>query len=395
VENETKSTHKVEVLPIKLEKHGNADSLSVCHPFGYTVCTRTEDWNKVPDYDAEGKKLAAYVVPDSLLDVSRPEFAFLEKDARYQEDSTPISQSAKTCKRYTRIKAKKLRGIVSFGFILPAPEGSKPGDDVAELLGVKHYEPQPTGGSRGGIAGFRGEAGPAPQCYTVTYDVEAFRRYASEVFTNNELVNITEKIHGANSRYVFNDETFYCGSRTEWKKRYCTYKVPTIDELLLKGVEQARAEEIIEKIKRKAENPEESMWWTLANKYPQIEEFCKKNPGYILYGEAYGNVQDLKYGAKPGEILFAAFDVLAPDGHWLNHFEARELAAEVPWVPTLVENFPYNFDKICELAEGKSMVLGADHIREGCVVCPVVERVSNKIGRVKLKVVGAGYLERS
>ena len=37
----------------------------------------------------------------------------------------------------------------------------------------------------------------------------------------------------------------------------------------------------------------------------------------------------------------------------------------------------------------------ADHIREGVVVKPVTERFHQAVGRVILKVVGAGYLEKT
>jgi len=42
----TLSTHRVEVVPVSLEKHPNADALSVVRVFGYSVCVRTEDWQE-------------------------------------------------------------------------------------------------------------------------------------------------------------------------------------------------------------------------------------------------------------------------------------------------------------------------------------------------------------
>src|SRR5438128_12699518 len=107
-----KSTHRVEVVPVKLRRHENADSLSIVDIFGYTVCVRTADW-KDGDF-------GAYIPPDSVVP-DTPEFAFLAGK--------------------TRIKAKRLRGVVSFGLLMPAPPGGKIGDDVAELMGVTHYEP--------------------------------------------------------------------------------------------------------------------------------------------------------------------------------------------------------------------------------------------------------------
>lgn len=55
---------------------------------------------------------------------------------------------------------------------------------------------------------------------------------------------------------------------------------------------------------------------------------------------------------------------------------------------------PYDFDRVCALAEGKSVVPGAKHVREGVVVRPVKERQHRNTGRVVLKWVGVGYLDR-
>ena len=46
------------------------------------------------------------------------------------------------------------------------------------------------------------------------------------------------------------------------------------------------------------------------------------------------------------------------------------------------------------LAEGPSLVPGANHVREGCVVQPIRERVDVRLGHTVLKIVGNGYLER-
>lgn len=67
---QTKSTHRVEVVPVVLERRPGADSLSIVRVVaGYTVCVKTADWR--------GRALGAYVPPDSLVDTGRPEFAFL------------------------------------------------------------------------------------------------------------------------------------------------------------------------------------------------------------------------------------------------------------------------------------------------------------------------------
>ncbi|HSH95282.1 MAG TPA: RNA ligase family protein, partial [Roseimicrobium sp.] len=53
---------------------------------------------------------------------------------------------------------------------------------------------------------------------------------------------------------------------------------------------------------------------------------------------------------------------------------------------------PFDLAKIRELSDGPSLVAGANNIREGVVVKPLIERTDPKLGRVILKYVGDTYL---
>lgn len=320
-----KSTHKVEIVPIELKPHPNADSLSIVEIYGYTVCARTEDW--------QDKKIGAYIPPDSLVDTTRPEFVFLHKN-----------------KKMERIKVKKLRGIISMGLLVPAPEGSQIGDNVAEQLGVEHYEP-PLNLRAGG------DCVKAPRnLWIPKYDVDTIRRY-SHLFQYGEKVIVTEKIHGANARYVCHNGEMFCGSRTQWKRE-----------------------------------DDGCIWWRALRRHPEIEDFCKANPDTVLFGEVYGQVQDLRYGLS--DVEFAAFDMLYGNT-WFNYslFASHADKHGLPIVPLLFVG-QFNWEKVQGLAEGPSLVPTANHVREGCVVKPVFERTDPSIGRVILKLVGNGYYER-
>lgn len=321
------STHKVEVVPVKLNPHPSADRLEIVEVFGGYPCCVVK--GQFQDGD-----LAAYIPPDSVVDVSRPEFAFLAKGE----------------KKAHRVKCVKLRGVQSFGLLMPAPPGTQIGDDVAEHFGVIHYEPEMKGACTGGEA----EQAPAALTWLSRYDIDALRRYSS-VFEPGEQVQVTEKIHGANSRYAWADGRMWCGSRSEWKK----------------------------------EDPQ-SLWWRALTR--EMTAWCRDHPEHILYGEVYGNVQSLRYGLGNG-VAFAAFDVLFPDGQFMAASALRgHLAAwSVPQVP-LIGLVPFDFGLMAALAEGPSLVPGADHIREGVVVKPMVERYHQAVGRVILKIVGEGYL---
>jgi RNA ligase (TIGR02306 family) len=322
------STHRVEVVEVALKPHPNADTLSIANVFGYPVVVRTEDWSP--------GSLGAYLTPDSVVDVARPEFTFLPGGAGGKH----------------RIRAKKLRGVISFGLLIPAPPDAKPGDDVAERFGVEHYEPELKGAYTGGEA----ESAPNHLAHLSRYDVDALRRYR-EVFVPGEEVVVTEKIHGANSRYCFLDGRMWCGSRSEWKRQ-----------------------------------DDANLWWKALATTPTLEAHCRAFPGRVVYGEVYGDVQSFRYGRRKGEARFAAFDVLL-DGRFLDAEEGRASLAreDVPVVP-LLGIVPFDFDRICAMADGPSQVLGADHPREGCVIKPLAERFHQSIGRVQLKVVGADYL---
>jgi RNA ligase (TIGR02306 family) len=238
------------------------------------------------------------------------------------------------------------------GLLVPAPEGTQVGDDVADFLGVTHYEP-PMSLAMGG------ENEKPPPGYRPVYDVESLRRYAY-VFVTGEPVFVTEKIHGANGRFAYDGVAdYHCGSRTEWKRRSA-----------------------------------DNLWWKALRACEPLKAFLIEHEDVTVYGEVYGQVQDLKYGAKPGEVRLAVFDLLR-GGEWLDPHQARALAPNLPWVPTIAERMPFDLEAILALAEGPSLVPGANHVREGIVVKPLVDRSDPRVHRLNLKVVGNGYLERA
>jgi len=336
---ETNSTHKCEIVPVVLLPHPNADSLSIVQVFGYTICVRTEAW--------QGKSLGAYIVPDSLVDVSRPEFSSLSE----------ISDNKG--KTHVRIRAKRLRGVVSYGMLIPAPEGSVEGDDVATLLGIERYNPI-IKADRSGYVTTKSITVPPPEIgFSIpTYDVDAFQRYANGVFVEGEEVYVSEKIDGGNARYVFDGEKMHIGSRNRW-----------------------------------LETEGNSMWHQALQRRPEIERFCRDNPKVVLWGEVFGFVQELHYGMCQGEVDFIAFDMLQ-DGKWLDthDFLNKCIINNVPVAPSFGFT-SYNFDKLVALADGPSTYNGALHYREGIVIRPVKERWAHSCGRVHLKIVSPSYYE--
>lgn len=330
----TKSTSEVPIIRIKMAKHPNADNLSIVKIYdSFTVVVNTSCWT-------EGQ-LAAYIQPDSIVDTNRPEFAFLAREGKGN---------------LQRVTVKKLRQVYSQGCLVPAPEGSKEGDNVADILGVEHYNPpEDIGGTKGNI-----ESTPKELAYLTKYDIDTFRKYW-RIFDDGETVNVSEKLHGTSSRFACIDGEVYVGGRSFWMK----------DDI-------------------------SNVYWTAFKNDQSINELIINNPGLILYGEVYGKVQKgFHYDAQLGNVKFRAFDIRRQDNTFLDVQEFHDLCNKynVPLVPQ-IGNIPFDKELLEKLAEEPS-ILGNCPCREGIVIKPMVERTNKWIGRTVAKLVSNKYLEKS
>jgi len=429
-------THKVEIVPVALEKHPDADKLSIVKVYNFQVVVNTADW--------QGVDRAAYVQPDSVMPDTK-EYRFLKDTSTtrkmreeyeaafqrefssdlayidYQDKIADLEKRIDANTKYLRITVRRLRGVLSMGMLVPIPADcqvcvdeartggmsnlrpvptlqgkyhvstdsltlettrtlcwrqAEIGDDVAETLGITHYEPPTMEELEGRRKHAGDDVAPAPpMIYAPKYDVESVYKYAS-AFDAGELVYVSEKLDGQNGRYVSTmgprykettpggqvwmkeDYTFHAGSRTEWK------------------------------LKEGGSN-----WWRAIDQNPWIQEWMITNPEHVLYGEVFGWVQPLKYGAKQGQLFFRAFDILREQ----EYMDAEEFVKALPpenRVPDLGV-MPFDFEKLQALADGPSLLKGAGHMREGIVIKPLKERRHYKLGRVMLKMVSNAYLEKS
>ncbi len=323
------STHSCPVVKVKLQPHPNADKLSLVQiNDGCRCVVKTEEWK---DGD-----LGIWIEPDTIA---------------------PNNEMFKSLGGHLRIKVRKYRGEYSQGLLIPIPPNfdCKLGDDMMEILGLVHYEPpEPTT--------LHDENVGAPPGMIIKYDVENGYKYEN-VFQEGEPVVVTEKIHGANARFTFNDGTMYCGSRTQWKKQ-----------------------------------TETNLWWKGLSQNPWIQEWCKTHEGFCLYGEVFGQVQILKYGANANQIFFRAFDIWhIKEARWIDFVDVFtkycSLISSHVWVP-IVHHGRFDVKHIKSLAERDSVIPGAKHCCEGVVVRPVQERHDPKLGRVQLKFVSNRYLSK-
>ena len=351
------SEFKTEVVRIEIEPHPNADRLELA---------RIGDYQSIVGKGvfASGD-LVAYIqesslVPQGILE----ELGLVGKLAGSRSD---------------RVKAVRLRGILSQGICYPAREGWSEGDDVSGELGITKYSPPiPTH-----MAGEVFDAGPRR---TVRYDIENIKRYPG-ILVEGEQVRVTEKLHG----------TFCCmGVVSEADAhpehgRLCVSSKGLGSKGLVFAPEEdatnlylraARAVDVLEKLSGRA--AERSLF---------------------VLGEVFGRgVQELAYGAdvtKEGGLGFRVFDVRVgplsdPQGYWMGDEELTGFCEEVglEQVPVLYRG-PFSKEIVLELTDGAETVSGTDaHLREGVVVRPTVERRDDALGRVQLKSVSAAYLTR-
>lgn len=389
-----KSTHRVEVVEVHPQPHPNADRLDVVQIEGYICVTGKGNFK-----DGE---LGVYFPPDTIAPAIA-QFKFVWEGKGFLP--APGTNEFAIPEKYRRIKAKKIRGMISEGLLLPLSDftpligpGPKPfgweaGDDLAEKIGCTHYNPPELGGDVEAAPVKKGKKGGHPKTlrgwigYLLSflpgrrrgdghedvnlpipnYDIDAWQKYG-RLLNPGEVVWITEKIHGANARYVFMNARMYAGSHYQWKK-YCA------------GNE---------------------FWLALAQN-PWIEDFCKTFPGFVLYGELVPTQGTaFSYGQKPREFRVFAFDVYDQIAHkflscqeldnigWVYHYMVGEtfvhasLVHKYHWVPT-VDMLPYDPEKIRALSVGPSLIEHAGNKREGIVIKTLDERYDPRLGRIILK----------
>jgi hypothetical protein len=361
-----------------VEKHANADTLSTTVVEGETVVIRTGDY-------VEGD-VAIYVPVDAVIPPTVPGTEFLGE--------------------HRRIKAKRLRGVYSEGLLLPltgplklGSDGLKDGGvghDCSGDLGIaKHQDKVPDnwGTSTPGLSipSKRGLAGHFWHwCFhdqlrtheedpgVPVYDIEPYKRNR-HLLTDGDEVVLTEKLHGTNARFGWANGQLYVGSRNHFWRDMAS-RVPLLRERFGEWVRT-------KVLKRPGRGPlKRSLYWQVADQYDFANLLNKAFARLFLYGEVYGAVQDLKYGAESGQVWFKVFDIYDLDAkRWLS-WHRTQLVCEalgLEHVPVLYDG-PFSEAKLLELTSGTSTL--ASHIREGVVV-----KTKSAEERVILKSVSEAY----
>lgn len=370
----------VEVYALKVEPHGNADSLELAVIGEYRSIIRKGQYK---DGD-----LVAYIPEASLVPQSILAELGLEGKLSGSEGN--------------RVKAIRLRGVMSQGLVYPARVGWIEGQDVTEEMGITKYEPRIP-------AQFAGEQGclkpreihgltQSQGVLTLKFDIDNFKKY-NRVMIEGEEVVVTEKIHGTFSCYAAIPEDYWNPDLLQGKYVVSSKGLikngifikdneANANNTYLKAAKKFRLGEIADLIRSNLNGR--------ATKYKSSRE-ADVGPVWIM-GEVFGrSVQKLlPYGIESGDFDFRAFDIKV-GGQYMGYDEFKGFCDyhSIPTVP-LIYRGPFSKEKLLELTNGKEEITGKSlHIREGVVVKPVIERVDHKLGRVILKSVSDAYLDKS
>lgn len=317
----------------KITPHSNADALELAQVLGWQLVVRKGEYQV-------GERVV-YFPPDCVLPLELSEkfgvTQYLSKG---------------------RIKCAKLRGEPSFGLaVRPEDESWEVGQNMADYYGVSRWEP-PLRVTVGDAV----EDHPLFWAYT---EIENMRNFP-QIFVEDELVVLTEKVHGTQDRVGMIEGELMAGS---------------------KGLRRARP--------ANDEFRSNTYWFPLALEPVRafIEELGREHRQVMLFGEIYGSkIQSFHYG-HTGKLGYRAFDLLI-DGHYLDWQEFRTLCqqAGIDTVPELAL-MPFRLEEIKRYSEGQTLLMQENaHMREGVVVKPVQERSDPKLGRVILKYVSDTYL---
>ena len=383
------ATFEAKVCKLTIEEHPNADALELARIGGYVSAVKKGEF-KTGD-------LGVYIPEAAIV----PEW-MLEK----------MGLTGRLAgKNKNRVKATRLRGIMSQGLVYPVEfrpncvetntgtergkikdiycitreEGGagylvEEGDDVTELLGISKYIPKIPTSMSGEVFNAFGN--------TPKYDIENIKRYP-DVIKCCEEVSLTEKIHGTWACFGYHPEYDFpliTSKGLSEKGLAFKYNSKNIRENLYVKVFESYTD------KDQCDMIENFIYFAMNSDWDSWTE-----PFYLL-GEIFGsNVQDLKYGDTPSN--FRLFDVYVGqpgEGRYLDVDEVKGIAKSLnlEYVPELYRG-PSSYEKLTEYTDGKETVSGKEvHMREGVVIRPLTERRDEELGRVILKSVSDIYLDR-
>lgn len=331
--------------------HPNADRLDIITVLGWQVIAGKGQY-QVGD-------TCIYFPIDSLLPEALEDLIFAGSKLRLNK---------------SRVKTIRLRGALSQGLaVKPETIGLNArelriGEDLTEVLGVQRWMPP--------RRSVKGLSGPAKKLIrrleNPNFHVyEKFPRIQNVpgLFTEDDVVVVSEKIHGSNFRagwVKFYPQTWwqkikkFIGLAPEWEFVYGSHRVQYCYRKYNGYYKQNIYLEMVEK-------------YDLRNRIPK---------GIVIYGEVYGDgiQKDYLYGCGPDERKLMMFDAKV-DGQYIPFMAmfnyADAIGLEVP--PTLYAG-TFNETMVAEYVSGPSQ-LGPQMIREGIVIREIEKGNARRIAK--------------
>jgi len=362
-------------------KHPNADRLDIVKIGDFNCVVNRNDDGSVRysrgDYVVYVPE--ASVIPDHVL-----------KDIGFWD--TTKDRGMLSGSGYNRVKAIKLRGVLSQGIVVPLTfdaddnicicvgnMGEKPvklGQDVSEFLGIVKYEPPIP-------QNMAGDVWRLPE-FAYHFDIDNIKKHPS-LFTEGEMVWISEKIHGTFMNITVHNKEIGEFAFGKNKNITVTSKGLLLTGLFLKNCETNRIRNVYVR----------KLLQLLEDKGDRLD--CLPANSYTICGELFGgSIQDLKYGLDKQQ-QFRIFDVFADRSPLsLNDMvtQADRMGFSKDEIVPILAIGQYSREMLDGLVDGNTTLNSAGHIREGVVVKPITERRDNRLGRVMAKHISEAYLLR-
>jgi len=238
-----------------------------------------------------------------------------------------------------RVRTVKLRGVYSECLIIPTKyipgygDRYQDGDDMMAKLGIVKYEPPV---KQIQLASGRKIKWRDNQNFHIYYKFPNLKN-VDGMFTEEDLVEITRKIHGTNARYGIVRKSKL--SFWDKVKKFFRLADKWVDYEYIYGSHNC------EKGSDSQGFYSTDVWRTIAEKYgikEKLWDYIKSEnaeigEGIILYGEIYGAGIQKNYEYGLTDIEFVGFDVKL-NGEYLNTFSAWSLIQndlELPYVEIL------------------------------------------------------------
>lgn len=352
---------------LKVEKHPNADRLSLYTVYGFQVVGGLNQYK-------EGD-LVVYIPVDSILQQNLEDILF------------PLDSKIKINKH--RVRQIRIRKCASQGMLIPIDTVNKIvnvdnfdiDEDISAYLGVTKYEPpcnqkEPSGPKK--------RNKPLENSRFHKYGgIDNIKWYPS--FFENQEVIIQEKLHGSNCRASYSKTE----ANTFWKKVKKLFGI-------LPKYEYCYGSNNVQLQERSSYTGfyGEDVYGAVLNK---VHTFAKLHQGETIYGELIGpGIQKgYDYGHKDHHFVLFDIKIEKEDGsqEYLNPEEAEAYAKErgFDFVPILYRGI-FNAVLAKELSMGKSIYNPVEKVREGIVIKARTE-YSNCSSKKALKLISEIYLD--